>query len=174
MKKLLFALLFASLLIQAQSVADAARKAQAAKPAEKKATRKFDNDSIRDLSSAGVSTVGKVGAPEEAKPVVEDAKPATKGTRAEAEKAWRARFAELRAQLKAAEVEAADLQVEMNKASPHTVAVDHYYHDVEYIKHLEISIAANNRTRERLKKQIADLEKELRRLGLPSSWAEEN
>ena len=167
MKVLVVIALLVSAAGQAQSVVDAARKARADKAADqktdKKAARVYDNDAIRGGSKEGVSSFGA-----EKTPVVKPAGP----SRQEQEKFYRVSFKLLRDQLKSAEAKAALLKDAMKEASPSSVTVKHYYYDAKYIASIQRDIDSNDKARAQLKQKMADLEEELRKKGLPASWAD--
>ncbi len=142
------------------SVAEAARKAREKRAAEPKATKVFDNQS---MGKGTVSTVGSpTAAPEKRVPA--------KAT-SDLEREYRARFANMRIQLVTAEERGKMLANVMAKYSPSSVTAEHYYYDPKKLRELESAIDANSKQIADLKKQLADLEEELHRKGLPSGWA---
>jgi hypothetical protein len=61
---------------------------------------------------------------------------------------------------------------DMKASGLNTVSQVHYYYDAQYVKNLQAKIDRNNRKIAALKKEIADLEEELRVKGLPQRWAD--
>jgi len=148
------------------SVAEAARKAREKKASEPKATKVFDNQS---MGKGTVSTPQSSAPAPDAKSA--PARPAAvKGT-SELEREYRTRFAKMRIQLITSEERAKMLADVMAKYSPSSVTAEHYYYDPKKLKELQSAIDTNNKRIADLKKQLADLEEELRRKGLPSGWA---
>ncbi len=130
-----------------------------------KATRVYDNDSLSRAPAGGVSSFGTTPAPTPA---------ATGPTRQEQEKMWRSNFAMLRSFIKSADAKAALLKDEMLRASSQVFAPDATYYDPKRVARVQSEIDANNKMRQQLKKQLADLEEELRKKGLPAGWADPN
>jgi hypothetical protein len=168
-KSFMVCLLIASAGLAAQeperpSVAEAARKAREKKADQPKATKVYDNQSLEK---------GKPSSPKSASPAPEPkpARPAPVKATSELEREYRIRFANLRIQLFAAEAQGKALADTMAKYSPTSVTVEHYYYDPKKLKELQSAIDTNTRRVADLKKQLADLEEELRRKGLPSGWA---
>ena len=81
---------------QQESLADAARKAREAKKESTKPPRVFDND---NLPGGTISTVGKSAEPKDGDAATTDATVDGKKSDANSEKAWRDKFAALRAKL---------------------------------------------------------------------------
>lgn len=156
----------------APSLGDLARRARADKENAKKVTptRVFNNESFSKGASAATDSPAKPEPPEETLPKAA-AKSESSDSEPDSEKAWRSKFAKLRAQLKSAEMQAEQLKEEMARASPSSATVVHYSYDARYVKSIQAKIDANNRQIEKLRKQLDDLEEELRRKGLPSGWA---
>lgn len=142
------------------SLAEAARKAREKKASQAKATKVFDNESV---------SKGKVSTPQSSTPA--PAKPAPAKAASDQEREYRLRFANLRIQLATAEERAKMLADLMAKYSPTSVTVEHYYYDPKKLKELQSAIDSNDKRIADLKKQLTDLEEELRRKGLPSGWA---
>ncbi len=170
-KSFMVCLLIASAALAAQeperpSLAEAARKAREKKGEQPKATRVFDNQSMGK---------GTVSSPQSSAPAPDpkstSARPVPAKATSELEREYRTRFASLRIQLVTAEERAKMLADVMAKYSPTSVTVEHYYYDPKKLKEIQTAIDANNSLIARLKKQLADLEEELRRKGLPSGWA---
>lgn len=146
------------------SLAEAARKAREKKATEPKATKVFDNESV---------SKGKVSTPSSSTPAPELTTPESTPTKAtsDLEREYRTRFANLRIQLVTSEERAKMLADVMAKYAPSSVTVEHYYYDPKKVKELQGAIDANNSRIANLKKQLTDLEEDLRRKGLPSGWA---
>jgi hypothetical protein len=79
-----------------ESLADAARKAREAKRESAKPTHVFDND---NLPGGPISTVGKPAEPNDGDAATTDATGGGKKSDSNGEKAWRDKFAQLRAKL---------------------------------------------------------------------------
>ena len=143
------------------SLADAAKKAREAKASQPKASKTFDNDSMKKAAP---------GTPE--RPVT--AKPATSKPpdAAALEKTYRAKFKQLRNSLKAAEAQEQRLRAELSRTAPNSAAVLHPYYNPRTIQSLQSQIDANNKKIRTLKTQLDDLTDELRKKGLPPRWAE--
>ena len=148
------------------SLAEAARKAREKRADQPKAKQVFDNETVAK---------GTVSTPQASTPAADpqrsSERPAQKTSTAALEREYRARFAGLREQLRAAEGRAKVLTDEMAKYSPTSVTVEHYYYDPQRLKQLQSAIDTNNKRLADLKQRLADLEEELRRKGLPSGWA---
>lgn len=146
------------------SLAEAARKAREKKGDQPKATKVFDNQSMGKgtVSTPQASTPDPKSAP---------ARPAPVKATSDLEREYRTRFANLRLQLITSEERAKMMADVMAKYSPTSVTVEHYYYDPKKLKELQSAIDTNNKRIADLKKQLADLEEELRRKGLPSGWA---
>jgi hypothetical protein len=144
------------------SLADLAKKAREAHASQPKATKTFDNDSMKKAPPA--TPVRPVAA----KP----AAPKPPNTAA-LEKTYRAKFSQLRNSLKAAEAADQRLRAQMSYLGPNSAAVMHPYYDQPTIRNLQSQIDANNKKITTLKTQLDDLTDELRKKGLPSRWAEQ-
>ena len=170
-KSFMVCLMIASAALAAQeperpSVAEAARKAREKKGDQPKATKVFDNQSMGK---------GTVSTPQSSTPTPypksTTARPAPAKATSELEREYRTRFANLRIQLITSEERAKMMADMMAKYSPTSVTVEHYYYDPKKLKELQSAIDTNNKRIADLKKQLADLEEDLRRKGLPSGWA---
>jgi chromosome segregation ATPase len=95
---------------QQESLADAARKAREAKKESAKPPRVFDND---NLPGGTISTVGKSAVPEVSDAGAADATADGKKSDANSEKAWRDKFAQLRAKLARDQEDLAVMQREL-------------------------------------------------------------
>lgn len=148
------------------SLAEAARKAREKKGEQPKATKVFDNQSMGK---------GTVSTPQSSTPAPDPraapSRPAPVKATSDLEREYRTRFASLRLQLITSEERAKMLADLMAKYAPSSVTVEHYYYDPKKLKELQSAIDTNNKRIADLKKQLADLEEELRRKGLPSGWA---
>ena len=60
----------------------------------------------------------------------------------------------------------------VNLGGLNTLSVEHYYYDEKYVKNLKLQIEKNNQRIASFKKQLTDLEEDLRVKGLPARWAD--
>ncbi len=156
---------------QERELLEAARKAREAKKNAPKAKFVFTNDNIPNspgsapevaAAPADASAKTAAGAPGEEKKVLD-------------ESAWRKRFSEAHAKLATAEKELDILQRELNLnqqqyyADPNKTMREEYTRGT--INKGRANIDAKKAEVEQLRKAVADLEDELRRVGGPSSWA---
>jgi predicted RNase H-like nuclease (RuvC/YqgF family) len=145
------------------SLAEAARKAREKQASQPKATKTFDNDSMKSAAN-GTPALSVVEKPSTSKSSAPNA--------AALEKTYRAKFSQLRNSLKAAQAEDQRLQAELSRVGPNSAAVLHPYYDPRTIQRLQSQIDTNNRKITTLKTQLDDLTEELRKGGLPPRWAE--
>ena len=161
---------------QEESVAAAARKAREQKKLAPKAKRVFTNDTLPEGPGAA-STVGgqQAAAGEGGEAGTGGEKPAGEKKEDKAEEQWRARFAEARSKIAAAEKELEILKVELNRGQVQ------YYDDPnqalrEQLERKDINdkrkaIEDKQKEVEKLRQALSNLEDELRRSGGSSSWA---
>jgi chromosome segregation ATPase len=151
---------------QQESLADAARKARDAKKDAPKTTKVFDNDNLP--ATGGISTVGKASEPKDG--AAADAAPSAAG-----EKAWRDRFASLRAKLAR---DKSDLEVMQRELG--VLNLQNYSDPVKAmqqdltrsdINKKTADIDAKQKTIEADQQAISDAEEELRKSGGDSGWA---
>lgn len=175
----------AGTLASAQSLGDIARKVRQEKQQEtRKATRVFTNDNLPSRPGAALSVVGTppppaTGEGEEAEAEGEARPAAAKEAEKPKEPAhdaayWKARFAEQRARMGAAEKELDLLQRELN------LMQQQYYSDPnEALREQNTRGAINSQTQKindkrdeivKLRQGLADLEDELRREGGDPGW----
>jgi hypothetical protein len=158
---------------QQQSLGDVARKTREQKKETPKSAKVFTNDNLP--TTGGVSTVGKPSAPpaEAAEGAAEGATP-TPGT-AEAEKAWREKFAELRRKLAENQGELEVMERELG-----VLNLQNYNDPVKAMQQGMTRGDINKKTAdiEAKKKQVAadqqaisDAEDDLRKSGGDSGWA---
>jgi hypothetical protein len=143
------------------SLADLAKKARDAHPSPPKASRTFDNDSMKKAPP---------GTPD--RPIT--AKPSTPGPQstdtATLEKTYRAKFSQLRSSLKTAEADDQRLHADLATVAPNSATVLHPYYDPGTIQSLQSQIDGNSKKIATLKTQLDDLTDELRKKGLPPRW----
>jgi cell division septation protein DedD len=186
---------------QQQSLAEAARRVRQQKKEAPQAKRVFTNDDLPGPGSSGVSTVG--AAPSSETPSDNTAAASTAGQTAggtaadtaggaqpaekpknpaEDEAAWRKKFTDLRAKLAAAEKEANIMQRELNLkrqqyySDPNLAMREQYRYPAGTggeINDLTKQVADKKQEIEALKRQLSELEDDLRRAGAPASWARE-
>ncbi len=161
---------------QKPSVAEAARRAREQKKDAPKARQVFTNDNLP--AGGAVSVVGGAGAGTAAT-TAGQAVDAAAGQKEDpdSEAAWRKRFAEAREKLRLAQQERDILQRELNlmltqySSDPQETLRQEFDRSkinahVEKIRQKDAEIA-------QLQQQLAALEDELRRKGLPAGWARE-
>ena len=161
---------------QAQSLAEAARKAREKKAQTGKAARVYNNDTIGS-TSGGISTVGTepVAAADPDKPGDKDAKDKASAEDPNGEKAWRAKFADARKKLAEAEKELDLLQRELNLnqqqyySDPSKALKEQF--DRKEVNEQRKAIEDKRKEVQQLRQALTDLEEELRRAGGNSSWA---
>lgn len=151
---------------QQDSLAEAARKTREAKKDAPKTAKVFDNDNLP--ATGGISTVGKATAPKDG--ATADAAPSAAG-----EKAWRDRFASLRATLAR---DKSDLEVMQRELG--VLNVQNYSDPVKAmqqeltradINKKTADIDAKRKTIEADQQAIDDAQDELRKSGGDSGWA---
>jgi hypothetical protein len=151
---------------QQDSLAEAARKTREAKKDAPKTAKVFDNDNLP--ATGGISTVGKAAVPKDG--AAADAAPSAAG-----EKAWRDRFANLRAKLAR---DKSDLEVMQRELG--VLNVQNYSDPVKAmqqemtrgdINKKTADIDAKQKTIEADQQAIDDAETELRKSGGDSGWA---
>jgi hypothetical protein len=152
------------------SLADLAKKASDAKASQPKATKKFDNDSLKQATPTAPASPDTAVAE---KPSTASGTSTPKPDPNALEKSYRGRFSQLRAAQKAAEAEDKHLHDEMNYAGPNSAAVLHPYYNARTIQVLQSEVDANNKKIAGIKQQLEDLTEELRKRGLPARWAEQ-
>jgi hypothetical protein len=153
---------------QQESLADAARKAREAKKDAPKPTKVFDNDNIP--ASGGISTVGAQKESDEGGAGAKET-----GAAPNSEKAWRDKFAQLRAKLARDQQDLAVMQRELG-----VLDVQNYSDPVkamqqeltrEDINKKTADIAAKSEAIKADQQAIDDAEDELRKSGGDSGWA---
>jgi hypothetical protein len=156
---------------QKDSLADAARKAREAKKDAPKPAKVFDNDNLP--ASGGISTVGAAKVPKDGDAGAADAAGAAKP--AEGEKAWKEKFAGLRAKLAR---DQADLDVMQRELG--VLNVQNYSDPVKAMQQDLTRADINKKTSDIDTKQkqiqadqqaIDDVTDELRKSGGDSGWA---
>jgi len=145
------------------SLAEAARKAREKQASQPKATKTFDNDSMKPATN-GTPALSVIEKPSTSKSSAPNG--------AALEKTYRAKFSQLRSSLKAAQAEDQRLQAELARVGPNSAAVLHPYYNPRTIQSLQSQIDTNNHRISALKTQLDDLTEELRKKGLPPRWAE--
>jgi hypothetical protein len=146
---------------QSPSLGDAARQAREKQAAAPKATKTFDNNSLKQAPPESV--------PAAKAPAAKPAKPADTKPPVDLEKKYRAQFAKLRSELKAAQAEDKRLHALLERASPNN-PVNGGYLNPGVVKRLHDGIAANDAKILGFKTALEDLSEELRKKGLPASW----
>ncbi len=176
-----------------QSLGDAARKAREQKKELPPAKRVFTNDDLPAAGVAPVSTVGSVtasgssdtaaagGAAGAGTGDAAATKPEDKSAGAGKEEAeWRKKFSDLRAKIATAEKELDIMQRELNLqrqqyySDPNVALREQYAYPAGRggdINDATKKIADKKRELDALKRQLAELEDDLRRAGGPSSWS---
>jgi hypothetical protein len=153
---------------QQDSLADAARKARESKKDVPKAAKVFDNDNMP--SQGGISTVGTTKEAKEGQAGAADAAASPNG-----EKAWRDRFANLRAKLKRDQEDADVMQRELG-----VLNLQNYSDPVKAMQQELTRADINKKTADIDAKQkqvqadqqaIDDAEEELRKSGGDAGWA---
>jgi hypothetical protein len=160
------------------SVADAARKAQAEKKTAPKAKMVIDNDNLGSINGT-INVVGQEPAPA---PAADQAKPADDAAKAEAEKPvvkdeayWRKQFAELNKKLADDAKELDILQREYNLkqqqyySDPNTAMKEQY--DRKDLTDTKQNIDDKTAVVAKDKQDISDLEDTLRQAGGDPGWA---
>jgi hypothetical protein len=156
---------------QQESIADAARKAREAKKDAPKPAKVFDNDNLP--ASGGISTVGAAKASKDGDAATADAAGTVKPTAGE--KAWREKFAGLRAKLAR---DQADLDVMQRELG--VLNVQNYSDPVKAMQQDLTRSDINKKTSDIDAKQkqiqadqqaIDDATDELRKAGGDSGWA---
>ncbi len=167
---------------QRPSVAEAARQAREQKKEAPRAKVMFTNDNLP--AGGAVSVVGGAAAPPAPAGAPEGETAAQKGAAAgkkeedpDSEAAWRKRFGEVREKLRLAQQERDILQRELN------LLLVQYSEDPQETLRQEFDRSKINEHTEKLRQketeiaqlqqQLAALEDELRRKGLPPGWARE-
>jgi hypothetical protein len=155
---------------QQDALADAARKAREAKKDAPKTSKVFDNDNLP--ATGGISTVGKAAEPKDV--AAPDASASNRGS-ASGEKAWRDRFANLRAKLAR---DKSDLEVMQRELG--VLNLQNYSDPVKAMQQELTRADINKKTADIDAKQkaiqadqqaIDDAEDELRKSGGDSGWA---
>jgi len=158
-------------------VADAARRAREQQKAAPKPKKVYTDDDIkpRTDNSGTPAPSGTPGAPEGAQSGGASGAAPGAASGADAEKAWRKRFADQRDKIAAAEKELDVLQREGEKAQVQ------YYNDPQKafmeqntrkdINDKNAKIDQKKQEIENLKQQLSDMEDELRKSGGDSGWA---
>jgi len=159
---------------QEPNLAEAARKAREAKKNAPKAKFVFTNDNIP--TSPGATPAGAPAMETSAAVAAGGAEAApTAEKKGPDEGAWRKRFAEVRAKLDMAQKELDILQRELNLnqqqyySDPNKAMREQYTRGE--INEQRAKITAKQQEIEQLKRQLADLEDELRKAGGPPAWA---
>ncbi len=160
----------------AQSVAEAARKAREKKGQPAKSTRVFTNDNVAS-GKGTVSTLGAEPAAATDPSAAAGKAPADQKEDPNSEKAWRAKFSDARKRLSEAEKELDLLQRELNLNQVQhyddpTKALNEQFRRDEINSHRQ-KLEDKRKEIASIKQQIADLEDELRKAGLPASWSRE-
>jgi predicted metal-dependent hydrolase len=154
--------LSAQTLPERPSLGEAARKARAEKEAAKSSGKRvFDNSTMSAAKDE----------PAPAAAVKVDAPP--KVDKAELEKFYRARFAEIRDNRAKAQAQIAKLEEKLREISPNANRVIPYEYRPDVIKMIQDEIARGNKYLEKLKETEEAYREELRKKGLPYSWSEE-
>lgn len=156
---------------QQESLADAARKSREAKKDAAKPAKMFDNDNLP--TTGGISTVGNDAAAKDDA----DAKASAGGSgAANGEKAWREKFANLRAKLKRDQDDLAVMQrelgvdnVQYNNGDPMKALQQQLTRDD--INKKTAAIDAKTQAIQADEQAIDDAEGELRKSGGDSGWA---
>jgi hypothetical protein len=159
-------------------VADAARKARAEKQAAAKPKKVYTDDDFASTKSTPVTpAVATEGDQAAATPAATDGK-ATTGAAADDPKSeayWRKKFKAVRDKIANSEKELDVLQRELNKDQvqyyndPQKALMQQY--DRKDINERTAKVDAKKKEIEDLKKQMSDMEDELRRAGGDSGWA---
>lgn len=161
-----------------ESVADAARKAQAAKKTTPKPKRVIDNDNLGTLSGA-VNVVGQVPAPpaDQAKAAADDkSKEPAEKPEVKNEAYWRKAFAGVNKKLSDDTRELDILQREYNLkeqqyySDPNTAMKEQY--DRKDLTDTKQSIDDKTARIDKDKQDISDMEDELRKAGGDPGWAQ--
>ena len=164
-----------------EDLLEAARKARAAKQNAAKAKYVFTNDNIPKSPDAGLSVVGAAAAPAAAPAkagaaaAAADEEKKSEEDKKKEEAEWRKKFSEARTKLATAEKELDILQRELNLNqqqyySDPNVAMREQYTRSDINKG-KSAIDAKRAEVERLRRALADLEDELRRVGGPPAWS---
>jgi phage-related minor tail protein len=159
---------------QQESVAEAARKAREKKKDAPKATKTFTNDNLP--SKGAVSVVGAQPAPAKEGEAGKEAKEGEASGEKD-EGYWRARFAEARRKIREAEKEADLIQREMNLnqvqfySDPNKALREQY--ERKEINEQKKKLDDKQAEIRDLKRQLSELEDELRRAGGNPAWGRE-
>jgi chromosome segregation ATPase len=161
------------------AVADAARKARAEKQAAAKPKKVYTDDDFASKKSAPVTPAAGSGG--EQTPATQENTAGTAATDASAlndpksEAYWRKRFRTVRDKLETSEKELDVLQRELNKdqvqyySDPQKALMQQY--DRKDINDRTAKVDAKKKEIEDLKKQLSDMEDELRKAGGDPGWA---
>ncbi len=158
---------------QKESIADAARKARESKKEQPKAAHVFDND---NLPGGTISTVGKAAEPKEGEAGATDETAAGgKKSSAESEKAWRDKFAQLRAKLARDQADLEVMQRELGvlNLQNYSDPMKGMQQDLTRgdINKKTADIDAKQKQIQADQKAIDDAEEDLRKSGGDSGWA---